>query len=98
MNGSQTPAPPAPCRNSSGAPLPPRITLTEQPATVWDLNELDAKAEPHLLLLYARMVRSERPTGQPRRCDCGHAGTAAGTRETAHLNSSSGRNNDSLGM
>ncbi len=33
MNGSQAPAPLAPCRNSSGGPEPPRISLMLQPRT-----------------------------------------------------------------
>src|SRR6185503_1603637 len=33
-NGSQIPAPRPPCRKRIGAPLPPRMTCTLQPATV----------------------------------------------------------------
>ena len=33
MHGSQAPAPLAPCRNKSGGPEPPRISLMVQPRT-----------------------------------------------------------------
>ncbi len=48
MNGSQAPAPLAPCRNSSGGPEPPRISLMLQPRTAIVVVACSAISSPCL--------------------------------------------------